>query len=291
VLWVSVLLSATIVIWFYGVVPSFGASGELSAFRWIWGCWNEEYYDVHGVLFPFVIGGLIIYRLKDLRAAADACSRWSLLVVFLGVLFYFCAYRLSSPRLALSGLPLILWGSVWFLWGLRVARILAFPFFFFMLAIPSPSFQKMTIYPYLLMTSLAHHGCSLFGIETVIEGTRLLSTKVLGIDMLKGCSHSIPSLMPLLMISATWAYVARISIWKKALLLLSAFPLAILGNALRIVSIFVVAEYGDERWAKTDWYHWSRFLLVYPFCLISLLLIYSILVGRLPWKRANPLRV
>jgi hypothetical protein len=70
-------------------------------------------------------------------------------------------------------------------------------------------------------------------------------------------------------------------------LFLSAFPLAILGNSLRVISIFVIAEYGDAKWARSTWHDWSGLLLFYPFSLMLLLCIHSLLEGGLPWKSAN----
>ena len=93
--------------------------------------------------------------------------------------------------------------------------------------------------------------------------------------------------MALLMISAAWAYVAKMAMWKKVVLFLSAFPLAILGNSLRVISIFVIAEYGDADWARTTWHDWSGLLLFYPFSLMLLLVIHSLLEGGLPWKQAE----
>ena len=285
--WASVLLSVVVVIWFYGVETPFGSRGEYSAFSWIYGCWNEEYEYEHGFLSPFLIGGLIIYRFKDLKAVAKSGSAWGLVPVFLGVLLYIFAYRFPSPRIALCGLPFILWGAAWFLWGWRVTKILTFPLFFFLLAIPWPRFQHELWYGNLLTASLVHHGCSLLGIQTYVEGLQVFPIKEgLPTMVIGACSNGIPSLMPLLMICATWAFIAKIALWKKALLFLAAFPLAILANALRMVSIFVIAEYGDARWATATWYDWSKLLLVYPFSLIVLLMIHSALAGRFPWRKA-----
>jgi exosortase len=163
-----------------------------------------------------------------------------------------------------------------------------FPLFFFWLAIPLPSFQQATTHLQLLATSLAHHGSGLFGVETYVEGTKVLPLKGdwKPLDIAAGCS-GIRSLMALLMISAAWAYIAKMALWKKALLFFAAFPLAILGNALRVISIFVIAEYGDAKWAATTWHDWSGLLLFYPFSLLLLLAIHSVLEGGLPWKQAN----
>jgi exosortase len=213
---------------------------------------------------------------------------WGLLSVMVGCLLYVAAWRTIQPRIAVAGLPFILWGGVHFLWGWRVAKLVAFPLFFLWIAIPLPAFQQATVQLQLLATSMAHHGSGLFGVETYTQGTMVLPVhgdwKPLSIA--HGCS-GIRSLMALLMISAAWAYVAKMALWKKVLLFLCAFPLAIIGNALRVISIFVIAEYGDAQWASTTWHDWSGLLLFYPFSLMLLLVIHSVLEGGLPWKAAQ----
>ena len=287
-MWVSVVLSVAAVVWFYGVQLRYGAGRDFSAFGWIMSAWNEDLDYEHGVLFPFVITGLIIYKFKELKAAVGDKSWWGLLAVLVGVLFYVTAFRTLQPRIAFAGLPFILWGSAYYLWGWRMARLLIFPLFFFWLAVPLPSFQQATTHLQLLATSLAHHGSSLCGVKTYVEGTTVLPLKGewKPLDIAKGCS-GIRSLMALLMISATWAYIAKMAMWKRVFLFFCAFPLAILGNALRVISIFVIAEYGDPEWASTTWHDWSGLLLFYPFSLMLLLVAHSVLEGGLPWKKAN----
>ena len=189
-LWISLAISAAVLVWFYGFEYRYGSTRNLSALSWLLSAWNDDLDYEHGLLFPFVIAGLIIYRFKDLKAAVGEGSNWGLVVAFVGVLLYAAAFRTLQPRIAIGGLPFILWGSVLYLWGWRVAKMLT-------------------------------------------------------------------------------------------------FPLAILGNALRVTSIFVIAEYGDAKWASTTWHDWSGLLLFYPFSLLLLLVIHSVLEGGLPWKQAN----
>lgn len=288
VFWSSLVLSALVVIWFYGVVPRYGNNYTMSAASWLKSAWNEDLDYEHGVLFLFVIPGLIIYKFKELKAAVRNGSYWGLPAVLVGVLLYLAACRTLQPRIAMVGLPFILWGSALYLWGWRVARMLTFPLFFFWLAIPLPSFQQATTHLQLLATSLAHHGSGLLGVETYVQGTKVLPLKGNWepLDIAKGCS-GIRSLMALLMISAAWAYIAKMALWKRVLLFLSALPLAIVGNALRVISIFVIAEYGNADWAKGTWHDWSGLLLFFPLSLMLLLVIHSLLEGGLPWKNAK----
>lgn len=286
-LW-PLLVSVAVLLWFYLFEHRYGSGRSQSALDWLWSAWNGENDYEHGPLFPLVIAGLVFYRFKALKAAVGKGSAWGLVAVFLGVLCYAAAYRTLQPRVAIGALPFLLWGGALYLWGWQVARLLFFPLFFFWLAIPLPSFQQATTHLQLLATSMAHHGSSLFGVETVVQGNMISS--VHGgwepLEIAKGCS-GIRSLMALLMISGAWAYAANMVLWKRVLLFLSAIPLAIFGNSLRVISIFVIAEYGDAEWGRGTWHDWSGLLLFYPISLFLLLVIHSVLEGGLPWKKGT----
>lgn len=286
--WGPLILSVLVILWFYLFEYRYGVGRSQSAFGWIWSAWNPETDYEHGPLFPLVIAGLIYHSFPNLKAAAGKGSGWGLAVLFFGALLYAAGYRTLQPRVAMGALPFILWGASWFLWGWQLARLLIFPLFFFWLAIPLPSFQQATVQLQLLATSIAHHGSSLFGVETLVQGTQISSAhgKWEPLEIAEGCS-GIRSLMALLMIAGAWAYVAKMSLWKRALLFLSAFPLAILGNSLRVISIFVIGEYGDPVWARKTWHDWSGLLFFYPISLMLLLVIHSVLEGGLPWKKEN----
>lgn len=284
-------LTLALVVWFYGFVPRFGSYDYLSLFGWLISAWNGETGFEHGVCMPIMILGLIAYRFRDLRDAArcDRVSHFGLIAVFAGALIYAVSYRLFLPRILACGLPLMLWGACHFLWGWRVARIVFFPLMFFWLVIPMPSIQYITTHIRLWVVALAHHFSSLCGVETTVAGTMicLVEGDLSPLQFGGACGDRIYALLPLLMISSGWAYVAKIRMWQKVLLFLSAIPLAILGNVLRLTSILVIAQNGDARWATTTWYDWSSLLIVYPLALLLLLVLHSLFLGRLPWKKKS----
>lgn len=267
------------------MVPRYGPAREQSALLWVYSAWNAETGYEHGPLVPIVMIGLIVYGFKSMRAGAREGSNWGLVPIMIGAGLFVVAFRTFQPRIAIGGLPFVLWGCSYYYWGWKTARLLLFPLFFFWLADPLPSFQQATTQLQMLATSLAHHGSGLFGVETYTKGTLVLPVKGdwKPLDIAGGCS-GIRSLMALIMVSAAWAYVAKMSLWKRVFLFLMAFPLAIIGNALRVISIFVIAEYGDAKWATTTWHDWSGLLLFYPFSLMSLLIAHSLLEGGLPWR-------
>jgi exosortase len=128
--------------------------------------------------------------------------------------------------------------------------------------------------------------CTLFGVDTYAQGAKIFSTKgswePLEVD--EACS-GIRSLMALIMISSAWAYLAKMSLWKKAILLSSAIPLSIIGNGLRVSSIFIMAEYGNEQFARTTWHDNSGLLLFYPISLLLMMGLHTVLEGGLPWTK------
>jgi exosortase len=291
-MWLGVGLSAAVLLWFYLAVSRYGSDRSESVFSWLMSAWNDETDYEHGILFLFVIPGLIAYRWKEIRNSAGNGNALGLLVVFIGIVFYILGYRTLQPRIGAGALPFLLWGSVLYFWGTKTAKIVLFPIFFFWLAVPLPTFQQATTHLQLLATSLAHHGSGLLGVETYVDGTTVLPVKGdwKPLNIAHGCS-GIRSLMALLMISAAWAYVAKLAMWKKVLLFLAAFPLAIIGNALRVISIFVIAEYGNGEWASGTWHDWSGLLLFYPISLVLLLGVHALLEGGLPWKRQRKIEV
>ena len=284
---VYVALGAVLV-WFYFFVPGSGVASSLSPLGWLEKTWNPYTDYEHGYLVPVIMVGLIISQWKRLRQCVSTGSLWGLPLVVLGCLLYVAAQRSGQPRLSVGGLPMILWGSSLFLWGWQTSRLLFFPLFFLWLAIPVPEFQQATTKLQILSTKLAQWGSGLFGIETFVEGTKIHSTsgKWDALEIDQGCG-GIRSLMALIMISSVWAYLAPIAMWKKAILCLAAFPLAIVGNMLRLTSIFVISEYGSAHFAKNTWHDWAGLLLFYPLSLGLLLGVHSLLEGGLPWRRAK----
>ncbi|MEY3395458.1 MAG: hypothetical protein RL346_1694 [Verrucomicrobiota bacterium] len=284
----SVGTTLLLLIWFYCYETRYGPGHIRSTLGWLTSTWTPVTDYEHGKLVPIVILGLIVYRFKDVQKVVGQGSPWGLLVILFGGLLYLAAYRTYQPRFAVGSLPFVVWGAILYLWGWRVAKILSFPVFFILISIPLPSFQQATTHLQLLATSLAHYGSGLFGVETYTKGTLVLPVQGdwKPLSIAHGCS-GIRSLMALLMISAAWAFVANFSLWKRAILFLSAIPLAILGNALRIISIFLIAEHGNATWAITTWHDWSGLLLFYPFSMFLLLVIHSVLEGGLPWKRGK----
>jgi len=283
--WLVPALCVAVLLYFYLGVDLYGPRRGFSTLYWLYRSWNPATDYEHGILVPVIIAGLIGFSWPRIRAAAGEPEWAGLVLVVLGALLYVAAFRTIQARIAVASLPFILLGGCWFLWGRRVALLLAFPLFFLYLAIPLPSFQQATVHLQRLAAYLAHHVALLAGVDNFVQGTTVVSPtqKWNPLEISGGCS-GIRSLMALVMISSAWAYVAPLALWKRAVLLGSAVPLAIIGNALRVGSIVIMSQHGDAEFAAGTWHDWSGLLLFYPVSLLLMLGLHALLEGGRPWR-------
>lgn len=272
--------------WFFWYYPAYGPEHAVSALRMLVSSWNPETRYEHGFMFPFIIIGIMASRWKQMRAASTAGELWGILPMIVGTLLFMASYRVSQWRIAVAALPFFCHGLTWCLCGRKTANIAAFPLYYFWLAIPLTNIQHATVPLQVIATQLSQAICSTFGVQTYAMGAKIFSTtnKWAPLEIDEACS-GIRSLMALIMISAAWAYLAPMALWKKACLLLSAIPLSIIGNGLRVSSIFIIAEYGDSKFARETWHDQSGLLIFYPITLSLMMLLHSALEGQLPWRK------
>ena len=274
--------------WPYLAMTEFGPGGSQNGFQWLFSAWNPETDYEHGwLVIPIIAFMLYHARHRILRAPKRIDWRGLLLFVPACILLML-SFRVGQPRVAMGALPLILLGGAWYLAGPQTARICAFPLLFFWLCIPLPSFQQATVELQIIATQFGHLGGSLFRVDTYLQGTNIRSTEGHwdAFNIAGGCS-GMRSLMALIMLSAAWAYLSDLKFWKKCVLFLSAIPLAVIGNGVRIASSVVMAEYGDARFAAKTWHDWSGLLFFFPICLLGLACVHSLLAGEMIW---NPFR-
>lgn len=272
---------------FYLGVIGYGPGRLQSLIEVLRDSWNKETKYEHGPFYPLIIIGLVVYRWKEIKQSIGKGENIGIAVIFVGLLFFLLAYRVIQWRVGLGALPFLLHGSVWYLWGRKTALITAFPIYYIWLSVPLPDVQQATVPMQNTSIKVSQWLCSVCGVDTYANGSTIHSSnqKWGNFNVAEDCS-GFRSLMALLMISSAWSYASKgLALWKRAILLFSALPLAILGNGLRVSSIFLIAEYFNEEFARKTWHDNSGLLLFYPISLISMMLLHALLEGNLPWKK------
>ena len=194
---------------------------------------------------PLIFGYLVYLRWGDLRKAQIEGSNIGLGVLILGLLVYWFGMRAENQYFGYAALQIFLAGVILFLWGPAVFRILVFPWAFFIFTWPMPFLDPIIAFPLrMVMSTMAGHLLPMLGVPTLQSGTALLSAPDIvhsipagasfQIDIADPCS-GIRSLFALLMFSALFGYLMLPKLWQQWTIFLSAFPVAILGNLVRVL--------------------------------------------------------
>ena len=284
--WAGLVLFIVPLVAYYGFLDTFHL-GRNTIVSWLASVWKSS--DDYGfgwmvyVLSAYMMGHAAV-RSKDLPKKGSVHGMW--LLLFSGFMLL-ASVRTLQPRLAQATLPFLCLGCVWYYWGRALAWRMVFPCCFTWLGIPLPSFQQATVGLQLIATNASHLLAGLAGVETIVEGTNISSATQQwdAFSVAGGCS-GIRSLVALMMMSFAWAYLAEgLQWWKRAILALSAIPLAIVANVFRVTSIFVCAEYITPAFASKTWHDWSGLMFFFPASLLGLFALHSLLAGEILFFR------
>lgn len=209
----------------------------------------REFTDEQHSPFVFLITvGLLWYLRRDLAALPRSPSLAALPLVALALLLHWIGVRGQAPRISVTAFILFLWAVVWLLWGWPIAAKTAFPIFFLAFALPVSFLNDQVAFPLrMIVTKVAADIAHLFGINVIRQGTQMFDpTGKFQYDVAPACS-GIRSLLALTMLTGVYGYVTQPTALRKAILFISAIPLAVLGNLARVTMvIFAGALFGQE---------------------------------------------
>lgn len=164
------------------------------------------------------------------------------LIVIAFSLFLFIAGSLGSEyflsRVSLLG---VLGGTVLFLFGWRRLRVVLFPLTFMLLMVPLPAivFNKIAFPLQLLASNVGESAISAMNIPILREGNVLILANAT-LEVAEACS-GIRSLVSLFTLGLVFGYFVDRRLWVRGLIALSAIPVAIVANGVRVASAGVAA--------------------------------------------------
>lgn len=207
----------------------------------------EEEYN-HGYFLPLVTL-TFLWQLGPTFARQEFPPSWSALVVAGLALVMFVVGELSAIYLLIHySFILLLFALSLALVGWSGTRLTFAPIGILVFSIPIPYFLESTITSKLQLLS------SKFGVNLirlcdipVFREGNLIDLGVFKLEVVEACS-GLTYLYPLLGFGAICAYLYHTSAWKRAALMVSTIPIAILLNSFRIGMIgFLVKYFGSEQ--------------------------------------------
>jgi exosortase len=206
---------------------------------------NESYS--HGYFIPFISAYMIWSLREELAAIELKPSNWGLALVALGLLQLFIAKVGSEFFLQRTSMIVVLFGVSFFIFGRRITRALWLPLAYLVYMIPVPAIIWNRIaFPMQLFASAMTEGVVRFiGIPIFREGN-VLHLAQTTLEVVDACS-GLRSLVSLLALGTAFGFIVNKEAWKRWVLFLSAFPIAIVGNIIRLtVTAILASRYGSE---------------------------------------------
>jgi exosortase len=220
---------------------------------------------------------LVIIRWRDLKAAPKEPSNNGLWLVGVGLFFFFVGIRCVEGRYPIVALPLLLLGATMFLFGRRVAWIVAFPCVFLLFMMPLGAVVQHTAGLQPLTASVIKLLSTILGIPVTVVGSTIYSLdgRFAPLQVAGGCS-GIRSLMAMMTLAALYAYFMMKGPVRGLLLFGSSLLFAILGNFARVFSVVLFARFIDPKVATGLYHDYSGFVF-FPVAVLAMVTVGSFL--------------
>ena len=205
--------------------------------------WSEFPSLSHGFAVP-VISAYLLWRRRDSLAQLPIEGS------ILGLPFIVFALAMlvvgslgGEPFVARLSLPLVLFGAVWFLMGGPVTRQawVAIAYLAFMIPLPYLTLRALTYQSRLFDAGITAQALGWLGIPVLRDGV-MLHLPNMTLEVADDCS-SVPAIAALLALGAAYSQVQSRPTWIRALLTISAAPLGLLSNIIRLILTSISAYY------------------------------------------------
>ena len=224
--------------------------------------WSHDPRYAHGYLVPVFAAVLLWLRRQQFRERRPVPTTWGVLLVVTGAALrlagaHFYVEWLASVALlpSLAGLCLLLGGWRALRWSWPAIAFLAF-------MLPLPYRVEVALAQPLqrLATVASTYVLQALGLPALAEGNVIILNRG-RIGVVDACS-GLSTLLTFFALSAAVAFVVRRPLWEKCVLVLSAIPIALIANVVRIAVTGILQEKVGGAIAATVYHELSGWLMI-----------------------------
>jgi exosortase A len=240
------------------------------------GTWLNHSDNSHALLVPLIAMYFVWIKREELGRIEISGSAVGGLFLAGTLVVYLVSFVGGIAVFARLMIVFSLFGLLWSCMGWQVVRVLAFPLGFLVFMVPVPdSVLGMVSFPLqLLATKIAAGVIQFCSIPVYREGNMLYFAHA-QLEVAEACS-GIRSIISLTMLSVIFAHLSGNGWWRKALLIFSAIPIAMLANILRVSGTGILAHFFGNKVARGFLHEFSG-LAVFVFGLVLLFLVFNLL--------------
>jgi exosortase len=241
--------------------------------RWTLSVWQHA----HGLLIPPIVGYFAYQELKPLASRPPSSSAWGFAFLVPALLLHALDAGMHTQLLSAAALMLAMPGISLLLLGVERTRAIAFPLAFLAFALPIPLAFTEQLHWQLRQFVTAGTAAVIpwLGIPVFVEGTTLHMAGG-SLEIADACS-GFSTLYAAAAVACLTAHSAT-SRARRALVLLSAAPLALAANLLRVIGLVVLVVTQGE---------WILETFVHP---LSGLMTFALALPVIFWLGGDPRR-
>lgn len=231
--------------------------------------WSREDYS-SSYFIPLIVIYLIWEKRGELMGLPSIPS-WSGLMPLAVAVALFWLGELSGEFFSLYiSFWLAVVGLCWLHMGWRKLKVIGFPLCFMLAMFPLPNFLygKVSLSLKLVSSQLGVAMLRMSGMSAFREGN-VIDVGFTQLQVVDACS-GLRYLIPLIALGCLLAYFTRGPVWQKVILVLSAIPLAIATNGLRIASVGILYPIWGAQVAEGFFHDFSGWFIF--MCTLGLLL-------------------
>ena len=237
--------------------------------------YNDANYS-HGFLVPLIAGYLLYQRRGELMETHINPDTRGLFVLLGGLVPLALAFAGTELFTMRASILVVISGIVYYYFGRDVLKKAALPigYLFFMVPLPYILYNAVAFPLKLFVAKYAVLFLQAIGIIVVREGNIIIFPNVT-FEVADACS-GIRSIMSLLALSTALAFVVPISAARKWIIIISAIPIAVFTNWLRVVITGILAQYWGQK-AAEGFFHEFAGVVIFAVAILLLFFLLGLL--------------
>ncbi|MEW6003623.1 MAG: exosortase A [Nitrospirota bacterium] len=241
--------------------------------------WYEDPNYSHGFIVPFIAAYFLYKKYDTLKKVSVSPNNSGLSVIIFSLLMLTIANLGTEYFTLRASLIFLLAGLVLYLFGKEVFKLTLLPLFylFFMVPLPYIVYDSIAFPLKLFVAKYSVLTLQEIGIDVWREGNIIIFSDTM-LEVADACS-GIRSLMSLLALGVAYAFVSHTSNIKKLVIILSAIPLSIFANGLRVIVTGILTQYWGVR-AAHGFFHEFSGLSVFGLA-FGLLLLLGVIIKKI----------
>ena len=230
--------------------------------------YNDPNYS-HGFLVPLISVYFLSENWGALKATPLRPSNLGLPVIIVSLLLLLLGYVGTEYFTMRASLVPLIGGIVlfWFGWAVLRLSFLAIAFLIFMVPLPYIVYDAIAFPLKLLVTKASVAVLKILSIPVVSEGNIIMFPQTV-LEVADACS-GLRSLMSLVTLAVALAFLSQKTVVKHTILIISAVPVAIVTNMIRVIVTGVLASrYGAA--AAEGFFHEFAGMAIFAMAMIIL---------------------